>query len=274
MTRKQRPAIARAARASLNLLLGTVAAIGCERETPNITPQTTLPATDLPCEVQTVMSARCWTCHGQTTTVGVPSLMSVAAFMAPSRTDPSQAIGAVALGRMQSATSPMPPPPATAATAAEIAVISDWVAAGYPSGSGCTPTCTSGTTWRGGNEESPEMNPGMACIQCHVAGDEGPRFSIAGTVYPTLHEPDLCDGAPPSSGAQVIITGADGRMLTLAPNAAGNFYSEGAVAAPYRAKVVTAAGERAMTAQQTSGDCNSCHSLAGAEGAPGRIMLP
>ena len=121
----------------------------------------------------------------QATTVGVPSLMSVAAFMAPSRTDPSQAIGAVALARMQSATSPMPPPPATAATAAEVAVISDWVAAGYPSGSGCTPTCTSGRTWRGGNEGSPEMNPGMACIQCHAASDEGPRFSIAGTVYPT-----------------------------------------------------------------------------------------
>ena len=71
-----------------------------------------------------------------------------------------------------------------------------------------------------------------------------------------------------------MITGADGRMLTLAPNGAGNFYSERAVAGPYRAKVVTAAGERAMTAQQTSGDCNSCHTPAGANGAPGRIMLP
>jgi mono/diheme cytochrome c family protein len=274
MTRKQAPAIARAANASIKLVLGLVAAAGCER-TPSIMPQTTLPATDLPCEVQTVMSARCWACHGETpTTPGIPSLTSVAAFIAASRTAPSQAIGAVGLARMQSTTSPMPPPPATAATVAEIEVISSWVASGYPAGSGCSPICTSGKTWREGNEGSPEMNPGMACIQCHAASDEGPRFSIAGTIYPTAHEPDLCDGAPPASGAQVIITGADGRTLTLAPNAAGNFYAETAVAAPYRARVVTAGGERAMTAAQTSGDCNTCHSIAGANGAPGRIMLP
>jgi uncharacterized membrane protein len=147
MTRKQRPAIARAARAATNLVLGAAVAIGCEGETPNITPQTTLPATDLPCEVQTALSSRCWTCHGPTpTTVGVPSLTSAAAFMVPSRTDPSQTMGAVALARMQSAASPMPPPPATAATAVEIAVIADWVAAGYPIGSGCSPIRTSGRT--------------------------------------------------------------------------------------------------------------------------------
>jgi hypothetical protein len=114
----------------------------------------------------------------------------------------------------------------------------------------------------------------MACNDCHTRGGEGPRFSIAGTVYPTVHEPDLCNGAPSSSGAQVVITGADGQVLTLAPNRAGNFYSEMAVAGPYQAKIVTASGERAMTAQQTSGDCNSCHTQAGANGAPGRIMLP
>ena len=128
MTRKQRTAIARATVTAIELVLGLAAAAGCE-QTPNITPQTTLPATDLPCEVQTVMATRCWACHGDTpTTVGIPSLTSVAAFTAASRTDPSQAIGALGLARMQSTTSPMPPPPATAATAAEIAVIADWVA--------------------------------------------------------------------------------------------------------------------------------------------------
>ena len=51
---------------------------------------------------------------------------------------------------------------------------------------------------------------------------------------------DLCYGAPSSSGAQVVITGADGRVLTLSLNGAGNFFSEMAVAKPYHAKVVTA----------------------------------
>jgi len=117
------------------------------------------------------------------------------------------------------------------------------------------------------------MNPGMACIKCH-AGGEGPGFSIAGTLYPTIHEPDRCNGADAGGGAQVIITGADGQTLALSPNTAGNFYSKTSVAKPYRAKVVTAAGQREMAAAQTSGDCNSCHTEAGTNGAPGRIMLP
>ena len=236
-------------------------------------------ATDLPCEVETVLANRCWSCHGQTPMVGLPALTSVAAFTAMSKTDTSVTIGARALTLMQSATpTPMPPAPSSPATAAEITTISNWIAAGYPSGTGCGgggPICTSGTTWTGGNEGSRNMNPGMACNGCHASsGGEAPIFSIAGTVYPTVHEPDLCNGAGPSSGAQIVITGADGRTLTLSSNAAGNFYSETAVKAPYSAKVVTAAGTRAMAATQTSGDCNGCHTQSGANSAPGRIMLP
>jgi hypothetical protein len=267
--------------ARLDLLLAVVVAVGCVGEvgepesgtTPQGNPPGNLPATDLPCDVETVLATRCWTCHGQPPLVGAPSLTSAAAFMAPSRLDPSQSIGMVAVARMQSTTIPMPPAPATPAMAAEIATIANWISAGYAAGGGCSPICTSGMTWTNGNEGSPDMNPGMACNDCHSRG-EGPRFSIAGTLYPTVHEPDLCNGAPSSIGAQVVITGADGRVLTVVPNRTGNFYSEMAVASPYHAKIVTASGERAMTAAQTSGDCNSCHTQAGANGAPGRIMIP
>ena len=230
--------------------------------------------TDLPCDVETVLATRCWSCHGQTPAVGLPSLTSVAAFMAASRTDPSQSIGMLVVARMQSTTTPMPPPPGARATAGEIAVISAWVASGYQAGAACGGAiCTSGATWTGGNRESPLMNPGTACIQCHDSGNEAPRFSIAGTVYPTVHEPDLCNGSS-AAGVQIVITGADGRTLTLSLNSAGNFFSQIAVALPYQAAVITAAGERAMTARQTSGDCNGCHTQAGANGAPGRIMVP
>jgi mono/diheme cytochrome c family protein len=252
--------------------LGCTGAIGDANGTPTGT-TTGAVVTDLPCDVEAVLAARCWACHGETPMLGLPSLTSVAAFMTPATTEPTQTTGAVALSRMQAAAQPMPPPPAARASAEEIAVVSTWIAAGMPGGTGCAPICTSGKTWTGGNHESPLMNPGMACIACHTA-DEGPRLSLAGTVYPTIHEPDRCDGAGAASGAQVIITGADGQTLTLAPNAAGNFYAEASVARPYRAKVVTAAGERAMTAEQTSGDCNGCHTEAGANGAPGRITLP
>ena len=266
LTRRERAALGAVFAVAL------VSDLGC-REQATVS-QGQVPLTDLPCDVETVLASRCWACHGQTPmTLGVPSLTSVAAFMAPSKTDPSQSTGMVALTRMQSTTTTMPPPPAAAATPAELATLSAWVMGGYASGNGCGPICSSGRTWNGGDEGSPDMNPGMACNLCH-SGGEGPRFSISGTLYPTIHEPALCYGANASTGAQVVVTGADGRTLTLAPNAAGNFFSEMAVVTPYTAKVVTSAGERAMTAAQTSGDCNACHTMAGANGAPGRIMLP
>ena len=135
------------------------------------------------------------------------------------------------------------------------------------------PTCTSGTMWTQGNHGSDDMNPGRACITCHNMGD-GPTLTIGGTLYPTAHEPDLCNGTNGANGARVVITGADGRTLTLTPRASGNFNSETQVMLPYRAKVTYMGRERAMAAMQTSGDCNSCHTQTGANSAPGRILLP
>jgi hypothetical protein len=130
--------------------------------------------------------------------------------------------------------------------------------------------CTSGTTWTNGNQGSPLMNPGRACIACHD-GMHGPTFYVAGTVFPTEHEPDGCDGTP---SVQVVITDANGKTSTLAPNAAGNFYLTSPVALPFSAKLVAGGKERAMPVPQSDGDCNGCHTEAGAHGAPGRISAP
>ena len=146
------------------------------------------------------------------------------------------------------------------------AVVTDPFAAG--------PTCTSGLTWTRGDHGDEDMNPGRACIDCHSQQADAPKLSIAGTLYPTAHEPDLCDGVDAASGAQVTITGADGVAFTLSPNAAGNFRSQKKVALPFRAKVTYMGRERAMATPQSSGDCNSCHTQAGANGAPGRVVLP
>src|SRR6478752_6771255 len=83
------------------------------------------------------------------------------------------------------------------------------------------PKCTSGTMWTQANRGSTEMNPGKACITCHSTMN-GPSLTIAGTVYPTAHEPDLCNGAPGSNGARIVITGADGVAQTLTPGTSGN----------------------------------------------------
>ena len=135
------------------------------------------------------------------------------------------------------------------------------------------PKCTSGTMWTQANRGSTEMNPGKACITCHSTMN-GPSLTIGGTVYPSAHEPDLCNGANGSNGARVVITGADGAVLTLTPGASGNFNSRTRVMTPFKAKVTYMGRERAMNAAQTSGDCNACHTQNGTNSAPGRILLP
>jgi len=263
------------------------------------------PGMGLPCDVQTFLTNRCQTCHGATPVLGVPtSLVTYAELTGPSKSDPTKTEAEMAVSRMQNTTVPMPPKPGTPATAAEVGTMQAWIAAGYPTGS-CAPpggsadggvpadggasadgagpgtapdpfavaaTCTSGTMFKGG--ESAAMDPGMACVSCHAKSGEAPKFTIAGTVYPTGHEPDLCNGTNGSTGAQIVITGADGKSITLTPNNAGNFSSNGAVTKPYQAKVTYMGRERLMIAAQTSGDCNSCHTQTGANMAPGRIVTP
>jgi hypothetical protein len=236
-------------------------------------------ASDLPCDAATLLSTYCWSCHGPTPTSQAPmSMVTAADLTAPAPTDPTKTVAALAVTRMQDTKSPMPPLPASAVPAAQIATFQAWVDAGMPSGScqsasdpyGTAPVCTSGQNWTGGDRESSLMHPGVACISCHsISG--GPRFALAGTVYPTAHEPDDCNG---KSGIQVVITGSDGSSVTLNANSAGNFYSRGGVTFPYTAKVVQGGNERAMTTPQSDGDCNGCHTENGDNGAPGRIMAP
>lgn len=121
------------------------------------------------------------------------------------------------------------------------------------------------------------MHPGVACIDCHTSSNnrEAPSFTIAGTVYPTAHEPADCNGLDGTTdGVQVVITDAKGKKLTLDVNDVGNFSSVATLTMPYTAKVVSGSKERVMSASQTTGDCNSCHTESGASGAPGRIMAP
>jgi hypothetical protein len=130
--------------------------------------------------------------------------------------------------------------------------------------------CTSGTSWTSG--EGSTMRPGEACITCHSASG-GPRFAVAGTVYPTGHEPDDCNGAG-DTGAVVVITDADGQAHELSVNRAGNFTLSGTLALPFTAKVVVGSTERSMSSSQSTGDCNACHTQSGTNGAPGRVVLP
>lgn len=241
---------------------------------------------EFPCDVQALLATKCQACHK----VEPPgALLSAADFAKPSKLDPQKTVGQIALERLQLTTNlRMPPAPLEAATAAEIAALSGWVQGGAkPTNCGQTPVptapdpydtpvvCTSMKNWRGGNEESPLMRPGGACISCHTKEGEGPIFALSGTVFPSPHEPDDCNGVTSASGAEVVVTEANGTAHTLKVNDAGNFFLEARnFAYPYQAKVVYQGRERVMVEAQMSGDCNSCHTQAGAEEAPGRIFLP
>jgi hypothetical protein len=130
----------------------------------------------------------------------------------------------------------------------------------------------------GGNNAN--MTPGKACKSCHVLFGQasGKTFDVGGTVYPTAHEPDNCNGTNVQS-ATVVITDAMNAEHVLTVNAVGNFYHEdlfgvAAFPPPLKTKVVYNGKERKMLTALTTGDCNSCHTEAGTQNAPGRILLP
>lgn len=252
------------------------------------------PATGLPCDVEQLLATRCAACHAPPLKAPV-RLVTYEDLLGKTGSDPARTLAELAVGRMRSPTAPMPPPPNPAPAPAEIGAMETWIAAGYPHGTcgapaavgdggagGPSPSsgvvCTSGLTWNS-SRRGTTMNPGRACITCHEAeDDDGPIVQIGGTVYPTFHEPDLCYGANgPATGAHVVITDAIGQVFDLPVGPTGNFAKLAggvAVRMPFRAKVVVGGAERAMATPQSTGDCNSCHTVAGANGAPGRIALP
>ncbi len=253
-------------------------------------------ATGLPCDVQAIIENRCIACHDGNT-AGAPKMLDYADLLKPSSSAPSKSIAVLSLERMKSTTSPMPPPPAVGPDAEEIQTFQEWVDAGTPKGAVCTEPppdggaldagdlpdagadagngCVSGKMWTNGNQGSAMMHPGVACNACHqVMG--GPNLRIAGTAYRAPHDVNDCNGAAPPPTVTVTITDSKGKTATANVNAAGNFDIQGGqkLTAPYSASLSDGAKTRKMNGKVTSGDCNSCHTAAGINGAPGRILIP
>ena len=247
-------------------------------------------ASGLPCNIADIIGNNCVVCHGNPPAKGVPlSLTTYEAFKKPSPADPAKTVGEMALQRMNDTQYPMPPTGQLSAD--QIQAFSDWISSGMPTGdcSGAggaggavnvptSPLACTGQQWPPySNHESPNMHPGVACINCHQNSVEAPPLTIAGTVYADNCIDDNCYGA---QGAEVDVTDANGNVIPIGAgqfgttNASGNFYYEGPVAFPITAKVVFNGKERAMKQSVTTGDCNSCHTWDGANNAPGRILLP
>jgi cytochrome c553 len=242
---------------------------------------------ELPCEVRDLLAKHCQSCHSDSPKGAPVALMTYAQLTAPSKADPKKTYAERSLARMQDMTRPMPPAPTATVPQAEISAFSAWVSAGRPSQKCQTmqpddpfakpPMCSSGKTYMGGTPKD-EMNPGLACITCHKSKGKAADVTLAGTVYITGHEPDRCLGGPASGMpmATVEITDANKRVIPLAVNASGNFVyrSTMPIALPYTAVVKWNGKTREMKTPQMNGDCNSCHTQDGINGAPGRVVLP
>lgn len=251
----------------------------------------------LPCDVSALLASSCIRCHGARPTKGAPmALVTYDDLVAPWDEDPTRTIADVALERMKATEQPMPPegPPAAPvvdAFAAWVSAGTPWVACGSePATSDAGPSsepvdaavvvdaafadasvCSSGTTWPLDSPPSALMAPGKRCLGCH-AMTGGPSLTLAGTVYPTLHEPDGCDGAG-GGNLSVVIVDATGKSHTMPVNAAGNFLRVTGLPMPYTARVVNGTKVREMRTPQTDGDCNGCHGEVGTQ-SPGRILAP
>lgn len=247
-------------------------------------------ATGLPCDVQAILENRCLACHSG---ANPPPLVDYASLTAPSTADPTKTRAQLSLERMQAKL--MPPAPAVPPEDDEIASFEAWVKAGSPKNEvACTDPppaqadggaadaggadagvkCTSGKFWANG-EEGRTMRPGNACNACHQT-QGGPNLRVAGTVYPSLHEPNDCIGSAPPPQLRVVVTDSRNRVFNMEVNASGNFLTKGGERPrpPLKAMITDGTKTRAMAGSVTSGDCNSCHTVAGLNGAPGRIMAP
>ncbi|HKP56500.1 MAG TPA: hypothetical protein VJV78_07270 [Polyangiales bacterium] len=140
-----------------------------------------------------------------------------------------------------------------------------------------TSICASSEIWTYADKDSPLMNPGRSCVECHAETNDpahAPLYTVAGTVMTREHEADDCRGAP---GMTVILTDATGKDWTMTANTAGNFWldPDADVLPPYTARIVDSAGrERIKQMPVSDGDCASCHSRDGANGAAGRLLPP
>jgi hypothetical protein len=130
------------------------------------------------------------------------------------------------------------------------------------------------------------MKPGERCLECHGGAsrpgagggggehgdeegdDDGPRWSLAGTVYASPNAPERSG----IQGARVQVTDARGSSFGLTSNLAGNFYSAESVTFPLTVCVERAGRRSCMGDPVPHGDCNACHAPGGE--ADGRIVAP
>ena len=125
------------------------------------------------------------------------------------------------------------------------------------------------------NDARALRNLGEECVSCHKPGAKAERwpFTAGGTVYRTAGD----DPAPGLEGVAVTLTDADGRIVALVSNRAGNFWTKERLRFPVAARLQRAGAERASEVAAgpcRDGTCNGCHTRPPQGGARGRLFAP
>lgn len=236
-------------------------------------------ASGVPCDVATLFASKCTACHGDPP---IPSalagLVTYDDLMAKAKEDPTKNEAELSLARMQNASSPMPPgapPPAS-----DVAIVQNWINAGYPKGScGADAAPPVATPVPSVFDKAPAFvsrtgprahNAGRDCMSCHQnGGGEAPQFVFGGTLY---------DGSGnPVAGAEVRFVDANGVAASVYTATNGTFYQTGSgFAAPGHVGVRDANHSADMLTALPSpsgGACSSCHCTGSSCSVP-EIHLP
>ena len=133
-----------------------------------------------------------------------------------------------------------------------------WLDAALGTDGGAFPNCRMPVTGYGDGHH----NTGKNCMDgCHNHG-----FTVAGTVYTSA------TNNTGYAGATVTLTDKNNQVIDLVVQANGNFYTKNAVAFPVKVMATSCPYGAPMTADSTTGACNTCHAQAG--GSAGQMHLP
>jgi hypothetical protein len=217
----------------------------------------------LPCDVATLFSAHCTTCHANPPQQGsLSSLITYSDLMAVSKEDATKNEAQLSLSRMQNAQSPMPPASVNdPATAADITTLQNWINAGYPKGSCADAGPPPGGVFQGqppyqapGNVGQTH-NAGKDCLTCHNGQGDPDLFSMGGTIYDGNNNPVV--------GAEIRLVDANNVGFSVYSDQGGNFHSRGSFVSPAHVGARNAQNTADMVATLSYGGCNKCHCTGG-----------
>ena len=204
-----------------------------------------------PCDVASIVTAKCQSCHGSQPLFGAPmSLVTPADFKMAPKSGAAAHVYQVAATRLHDSANPMPPKGQPTLTSAELATMDSWLAAGAPAGSeSCSPG-TAGTS-AGGTGAGGTCAGGTSAGGTGAGGTGAGGTGAGGTGGQVAIGPD----ALPCKPNYTFLAHASGSTTTPypVPNPTTDFY----VCFNFKSPIKT--GEQAIAFAPIIGDARVIH---------------